>query len=133
MDSKKDGSKEGYHRFTLQPLDPEEAIRFSEFSRMQVKATNFWVGSIFCCFCAVSAVIGIMNGHFKNLSNGLAPNLVYFVFTLGLGLIALITYFIPQKWSVAIDLGIPIYGLWIAFALLPSWFEDLDNPTYFKG
>ena len=29
MDSKKEGSKEGnHHRFTLQPLDPDEAIRF---------------------------------------------------------------------------------------------------------
>lgn len=87
-------------------------------------------------FVLVSAGLGVPAGHFdiKNwMERGFMPNLVYFVFTLGVSAITLICHFAARKYSTATELIIPLYCFFITLALSPIWSDDFYVPKYFKS
>ena len=77
---------------------------------------------------AISFVMSLKNGDFKQLKRKVSPNLVYFFLTLGLPGIALPIFLIARKYSVAVELFIPFYAFYVTLFLLPTWTKDPRKP-----
>lgn len=93
------------------------------------------IACIFLGFSLVSAVIGIQSDHFSRDSwskEGIAPNLVYFVFTIGLSVITLMCHYLARKWSWATELIIPLFCLYIFICLIPQKLESVQESMLFQ-
>ena len=72
--------------------------------------------------------LGIKDDDFKVISKVIKPNMVYVFFTFGLIIISLPLIFIGKKYSIFIELIIPIFCIYVMCFLLPIWFENLHKP-----
>jgi hypothetical protein len=72
--------------------------------------------------------LGIKDDDFKVISKVIKPNMVYVFFTFGLIIISLPLYFIGKKYSISIELIIPIFCIYVMCFLLPIWYENLHKP-----
>lgn len=77
---------------------------------------------------AISFTISLKHGEFKQIKNQISPNLVYFFLTVGLPVIALPIFLIAKKFSVAVELFIPFYALYVTLFLVPTWSKHPLEP-----
>jgi hypothetical protein len=62
------------------------------------------------------------------LNEVITPNMVIFFLSLGLAIVSLPLILIGKKYSVAIELIIPLYGIYLICFLLPTWYESYRTP-----
>jgi predicted Kef-type K+ transport protein len=72
-------------------------------------------------------------GEFKLIKEAFTPELVYFFLSLGLIIVSFPLYLIGKKYSMAIELMIPIFVIVYVFCLLPLWYENPRRPKLIAG
>ena len=55
---------EGYSKFTLQPLNPETAALYKEYTRSQVRNISLYTSILFAFITAVNLAIGLEKHSF---------------------------------------------------------------------
>ena len=65
----------------------------------------------------------LKDGDFKVISKVIKPNMVFVFYTIGLIFISLPIIFIGKKYSMVIELIIPIYCIYVTIFVLPTWYE----------
>jgi hypothetical protein len=73
------------------------------------------------------------SGDFKLIKEHISPNLVYFFVSLGLIIVSLPLYLIGKKYSMAIELIIPIFAIYYIICLWPLWYENMRRPKLIEG
>ena len=73
------------------------------------------------------------SGDFKLIKEAISPNLVYFFLSFGLIIVSLPLYLIGKKYSMAIELIIPIFVIVYIFCLWPLWYENPRKPKRIVG
>jgi len=81
----------------------------------------------------VSLATWVSNKEYKVLKKKVTPNFVYL--SLSLGVIVVVCAILPfvKKYTVLIDLLIPIYGLFSLVICAPTWYEHPYHPKRVTG
>ena len=100
---KKLKTTDGYSKRTLQPLNPEIAALYREYTRAQVRDLIPWINILFGVMVVLNLAIAIKEHDFKQLRETVTPIIVFFFLILGIFCISFICYAFSKKWSVAIE------------------------------
>ena len=71
--------------------------------------------------------------EFKLIREAISPDLVYFFLSLGLIIVSFPLYLIGKKYSMVIELIIPIFVIVYIFCLWPLWYENPRRPKLITG
>ena len=126
-------SSEGYSKWTLQPLNPETAALYREYTRSQVRGILLPISALFAVLLVINLPVSLKNNKFHQIKQHMTLSLVFFFLNIGILFIGLAAFVLSKKYSVAIEFIIPVYGLYVCLFCLPTFIESYTHPTYNRG